>query len=143
MNKSLESEVGIGPTFAVLQTDAYSSIDNSPMLKWHGEDDSNIPLGFWRPRHSLYTITVLKSLDDSPLVYKSSSQSELTTCLQVTTCIQTWRMCSCQGGRTSHCASRSGAFRFPSPSRKAAKSSWRSCRTLRHEDCQQVPCRGT
>ena len=31
MNKSLESEVGIGPTFAVLQTDAYSSIDNSPI----------------------------------------------------------------------------------------------------------------
>ena len=27
----LESEVGIGPTFAVLQTDAYSSIDNSPI----------------------------------------------------------------------------------------------------------------
>lgn len=27
----LESEVGIGPTFAVLQTDAYSSIDNSPV----------------------------------------------------------------------------------------------------------------
>ena len=36
--------------------------------KWHGEDDSNIPLGFWRPRHSLYTITVLKSLANSPLV---------------------------------------------------------------------------
>ena len=31
MNKSLESEVGIEPTFAVLQTDAYSSIDNSPV----------------------------------------------------------------------------------------------------------------
>ena len=32
----LESEVGIGPTFAVLQTDAYSSIDNSPieMARW-------------------------------------------------------------------------------------------------------------
>ena len=27
----LESEVGIEPTFAVLQTDAYSSIDNSPI----------------------------------------------------------------------------------------------------------------
>ena len=39
-------------------------------LKWHGEDDSNIPLGFWRPRHSLYTITVLKSFADSPLVAK-------------------------------------------------------------------------
>ena len=28
--KSLESEVGIGPTFSVLQTAAHSSIDNSP-----------------------------------------------------------------------------------------------------------------
>ena len=29
----LESEVGIEPTFAVLQTDAYSSIDNSPIKR--------------------------------------------------------------------------------------------------------------
>lgn len=46
----LESEVGIGPTFAVLQTDAYSSIDNSPMLKWQGQSESNTRLRFWRPR---------------------------------------------------------------------------------------------
>lgn len=36
MNKSLESEVGIEPTFAVLQTDAYSSIDNSPLARSAG-----------------------------------------------------------------------------------------------------------
>ena len=30
----LESEVGIGPTFAVLQTDAYSNIDNSPIKRY-------------------------------------------------------------------------------------------------------------
>ena len=62
----LEIEVGIEPTFAVLQTDAYSSIDNSTLaqsggveppssdlesealttktktvLKWHSHSDSN------------------------------------------------------------------------------------------------------
>ena len=48
----LESEVGIGPTFAVLQTDAYSSIDNSPMLKWQEHPELNRILGIWSPRHN-------------------------------------------------------------------------------------------